>query len=70
MGQKVKIRGLLVKVLPNKVLEQSVLQNLKAKFPTQKRNKIKCISWSYKIHQTFVEVLLAEQVLYLIMVTM
>lgn len=44
MGQKVKIRGLLVKVLPNKVLEQSVLQNLKAKFPTQKRNKIKCIS--------------------------
>lgn len=49
MGRKVKIHGLLVKVQRNKI------RNLKSKFRTLKRNKIKFISWSYKTHQMFVE---------------
>lgn len=69
MGQKVKIPELPAKVQRNKLQRRLVLRNLKAKFLTLKRNKIKSTSWSYKILQMFVEVLLAEQAPYLIMVT-
>ena len=69
-GPKVKIHGLLVKAQRNKVQGQSVLRNLKGKFLTLKKNKIKYISWSYKTLQMFVEDLLVGQVLCPIMVIM
>lgn len=44
MGQKVKIPELPAKVQRNKLQRRLVLQKLKAKFLTLKRNKIKSTS--------------------------